>query len=75
LAKEVADLRARAARFEQRYSGKPSEGELAQLAQASNFTTRTAKTRRYGIPQCQPQKPQHRIVPACCGPSQTPPPP
>ena len=39
----TADLRARAARFEQRYGRKPSQRELAQLAQASNFTTRAAK--------------------------------
>ena len=40
----TADLRARAARFEQRYGRAPSQRELAQLAQASNFTTRAAKT-------------------------------
>jgi hypothetical protein len=39
----TADLRARAARFEQRYGRKPSQRELAQLAQASNFKTRIAK--------------------------------
>jgi conjugative relaxase-like TrwC/TraI family protein len=39
----TADLRARAARFEQRYGRKPSQRELAQLAQASNFKTRAAK--------------------------------
>ena len=39
----TADLRARAARFEQRYGRKPSQRELAQLAQASNFETRNAK--------------------------------
>ena len=39
----TADLRARAARFEQRYGRAPSQRELAQLAQASNFTTRKAK--------------------------------
>ena len=39
----TADLRARAARFEQRYGRKPSQREMAQLAQASNFKTRTAK--------------------------------
>ena len=37
------DLRTRAARFEQRYGRKPSQRELAQLAQASNFKTRAAK--------------------------------
>ena len=39
----TADLRGRAARFEQRYGRKPSQRELAQLAQASNFKTRAAK--------------------------------
>ena len=39
----TADLRTRAARFEQRYGRKPSQRELAQLAQASNFRTRAAK--------------------------------
>ena len=39
----TADLRGRAARFEQRYGRKPSQRELAQLAQASNFSTRAAK--------------------------------
>ncbi len=39
----TADLRTRAARFEQRYGRKPSQRELTQLAQASNFKTRAAK--------------------------------
>jgi conjugative relaxase-like TrwC/TraI family protein len=39
----TADLHERAARFEQRYGRKPSQRELAQLAQASNFKTREAK--------------------------------
>jgi hypothetical protein len=39
----TADLRGRAARFEQRYGRAPSQRELAQLAQASNFTTRNPK--------------------------------
>src|SRR4029077_19577291 len=39
----TADLRGRAARFEQRYGRAPSPRELAQLAQASNFTTRNPK--------------------------------
>src|SRR5579859_3429929 len=39
----TADLRARAARFEQQYGRAPSQRELAQLAQASNFRTRKAK--------------------------------
>ena len=39
----TADLRTRAARFEQRYGRKPSQRELAHLAQASNFQTRAAK--------------------------------
>jgi TrwC relaxase len=36
----TADLRVRAAQFEQRYGRAPSQRELAQLAQASNFKTR-----------------------------------
>ena len=39
----TADLRGRAARFEQRYGRAPSQRELAHLAQASNFTTRAKK--------------------------------
>ena len=39
----TADLRARAAQFEQRCGRKPSQRELARLAQASNFATRAAK--------------------------------
>ncbi len=39
----TADLRARAARFEQQYGRAPSPRELAQLAQASNFKTRNPK--------------------------------
>jgi hypothetical protein len=39
----TADLRVRAAHFEQRYDRAPSQRELAQLAQASNFKTRAAK--------------------------------
>ena len=39
----TADVRARAARFEQQYGRAPSQRELAQLAQASNFATRKAK--------------------------------
>ena len=39
----TTDLRARAARFEQRYGRAPSQRELAQLAQASNFKERAAK--------------------------------
>ena len=39
----TADLRERAARFEQRYGRAPSQRELAQVAQASNFATRRAK--------------------------------
>ena len=39
----TADLRGRAAQVEQRYKRKPSQRELAQLAQASNFATRAAK--------------------------------
>ena len=39
----TADLRVRAARFEEQYGRKPSQRELAHLAQASNFKTRNAK--------------------------------
>jgi hypothetical protein len=39
----TADVRQRAARFEQRYGRAPSQRELAQLAQASNFATRRGK--------------------------------
>ena len=39
----TADLRARAARFEQQYGRAPSQRELARLAQASNFKTRSPK--------------------------------
>ena len=39
----TADLRARAARFKERYGRAPSQRELAQLAQASNFKTRNPK--------------------------------
>ena len=39
----TADLRGRAARFEQRYGRAPSQRELAHLAQASNFKTRDPK--------------------------------
>jgi len=39
----TADVRARAARFEQARGRAPSQRELARLAQASNFSTRTAK--------------------------------
>jgi len=47
----TADLRTRAARFEQRYGRKPSQRELAQLAQASNFRTRAAKTETLDVTQ------------------------
>ena len=39
----TVELRGRAARFEQRYGRAPSQRELAQLVQASNFATRAAK--------------------------------
>ena len=39
----TADVRGRAARFEERYGRAPSQRELAQLAQASNFATRKGK--------------------------------
>ena len=44
----TADLRGRAARFEQRYGRAPSQRELAQLAQASNFTHAQRQARRAG---------------------------
>jgi conjugative relaxase-like TrwC/TraI family protein len=47
----TADLRARAARFEQRYGRKPSQREMTQLAQASNFKTRAAKTETLDVTQ------------------------
>ena len=44
----TADLRGRAARFEERYGRAPSQRELAQLAQASNFKPRaTPSTARW----------------------------
>jgi TrwC relaxase len=39
----TADLRARAGEFERRYGRAPSQREVAQLAQASNFATRKSK--------------------------------
>jgi conjugative relaxase-like TrwC/TraI family protein len=39
----TADVRQRAARFEKQYGRAPSQRELAQLAQASNFATRKGK--------------------------------
>jgi hypothetical protein len=39
----TADLRGRAARFQQRYGRAPSQRELAHLAQASNFKARNPK--------------------------------
>jgi conjugative relaxase-like TrwC/TraI family protein len=39
----TADLRARAARYEAQYGRAPSQRELARLAQASNFKTRSPK--------------------------------
>ena len=47
----TADLRVRAARFEQRYGRAPSQRELAQLAQASNFATRAAKEEALDLPE------------------------
>ena len=44
----TADLRGRAARFEQRYGRAPSQRELAQLAQASNFSHARGQGRRAG---------------------------
>jgi conjugative relaxase-like TrwC/TraI family protein len=45
------DLRARAAQFELQYGRKPSQRELAHLAQASNFATRAAKTSTLDVAQ------------------------
>ena len=39
----TADVRVRAARFEEQYGRAPSQRELAHLAQAANFKTRNAK--------------------------------
>lgn len=39
----TAELRGRAARFEQHYGRAPSQRELAQLGQASDFATRKGK--------------------------------
>jgi conjugative relaxase-like TrwC/TraI family protein len=49
----TSDLRARAARFEQRCGRAPSQRELAQLAQAANFTTRRAKDGALDVAQLQ----------------------
>ena len=49
----TADLRTRAARFEQRYGREPSQRELAQLAQASNFKhARQPRTARWTSRSC-----------------------
>src|SRR5580698_1627978 len=47
----TADVRARAARFEEQYGRAPSQRELAHLAQASNFQTRAAKTKTLDVAQ------------------------
>ncbi len=47
----TADLRERAAQFEYHYGRKPSQRELAHLAQASNFKTRNAKTGTLDVTQ------------------------
>src|SRR5690242_2525019 len=47
----TADVRGRAAQFEQRYGRAPSQRELARLAQASNFKTRAAKQGTLGFAQ------------------------
>ncbi len=47
----TADLRVRAARFEQEYGRAPSQRELTHLAQASNFATRAAKTGTLDVEQ------------------------
>jgi len=47
----TADLRQRAARFEEQRGRAPSQRELAQLAQASNFATRKGKEAAPGLAQ------------------------
>ena len=47
----TADLRDRATQFEQRYGRKPSQRELAHLAQAANFKTRDAKPSTLDVAQ------------------------
>jgi conjugative relaxase-like TrwC/TraI family protein len=47
----TADVRARAARFAQQHGRAPSQRELAQLAQASNFATRKSKEGALDIAQ------------------------
>jgi hypothetical protein len=47
----TADLRARATQFEQHYGRKPSQRELAHLAQAANFKTRDPKHGTLNIAQ------------------------
>jgi AAA domain/TrwC relaxase len=47
----TAEVRTRAAQFEQRNGRAPSQRELARLAQASNFATRTAKTGTLDVAQ------------------------
>src|SRR4051794_15403632 len=47
----TADLRVRAARFEQAYGRAPSQRELAHLGQAANFSTRKAKTATLDVEQ------------------------
>jgi conjugative relaxase-like TrwC/TraI family protein len=49
----TTDLRIRAARFEAQYGRAPSQRELAQLAQASNFATRAAKHGTLDVAQVQ----------------------
>jgi hypothetical protein len=47
----TADLRERAARFEEHHGRAPSQRELAQLAQAANFATRAAKSGALDVAQ------------------------
>ena len=49
----TADLRTRAAQFQQRHGRAPSQRELAQLAQSSNFATRKRKEGALDTPQLQ----------------------
>jgi len=63
----TAELRGRAARFEQRYGRAPSQRELAHLAQASNFKTRNPKHGTLDLVPL-PSRPWSAQVPAIADP-------
>ena len=77
----TADLRERAARFAQQHGRAPSQRELAQLAQSSNFATRKHKEGALDAAQLHagwadklsrtPRRPARRRLPRRCG-TQTP---